>query len=188
MLDSLLNLYDHPGWLVLVVVISTFMLEDLAIIGAALLAASGRMAVEDAFCAVVIGIFVGDSALYMIGRLVHVWPWLAKKLANPMIQRQAGPLRGASWKQLALIRCMPGLRTFGYIACGVAKVHSGRFSFANIFSIVIWAGGIFGCAFYLGQQYANSIEQSLWWCLPIALLIFWLGQRKVKSSTGLQYE
>ena len=40
MLDSLFGYIDHPAWPILVVVISTFMLEDLAIIGAALLAAS----------------------------------------------------------------------------------------------------------------------------------------------------
>src|SRR5690606_41087332 len=43
MLDSLLTYSDSPYWLVLIVIVSTFMLEDLAIIGAALLAASGKI-------------------------------------------------------------------------------------------------------------------------------------------------
>ena len=54
MLDSLFGYIDHPAWPILVVVISTFMLEDLAIIGAALLAASEKMAPGVAFFAVCI--------------------------------------------------------------------------------------------------------------------------------------
>ena len=182
MLDSLIYLYDHPAWLIGIVVVSTFMLEDLAIIGAALLAASGKIDPVHAWCAVVLGIFIGDSALYAIGRLVHIWPWLKRKMAQPMIQSRVAPLKNAAWHQLAWIRGMPGLRTFGYIACGVAKVPAYRFSVANLVSIWVWAGVIYITIYYLGRQYAESMEQWLWWCLPIALLIFALGHRRNRTD------
>ena len=78
MLEGLFGYIDHPAWPVLVVVISTFMLEDLAIIGAALLAASEKMAPGLAFFAVCLGMFIGDTALYFFGRLALVWPKLRR--------------------------------------------------------------------------------------------------------------
>ncbi|MCT7359606.1 DedA family protein [Thalassolituus pacificus] len=181
MLDSLLSYSDSPLWLVLVVIVSTFMLEDLAIIGAGMLAASGKLAPEVAFAATCTGMFIGDTALYLFGRLAHVWPWLANKFRHDLIQRQVKPLQQAPWHQLALIRCMPGLRTFGYIACGLARVPGSTFTVANVVSIVIWAAMIFTVAFVLGKQYAETLHEWLWFVLPLALLVFILGQRRLRA-------
>ncbi|MDF1763943.1 MAG: DedA family protein [Oleibacter sp.] len=181
MLDTLLLFSDNPAWLVLIVIVSTFMLEDLAIIGAALLASSGKMAPETAFLAVCIGMVIGDTALYFFGRLALVWPWLSKKLEHPLIQRQIVPLQQSPWHQLMLIRCMPGLRTFGYIACGVAKVPLLPFSIANLISIIIWAAGLFYATYFLGQQYGDTIHKWMWVALPIALVLFFYGQYRVRQ-------
>ncbi|WP_430462385.1 DedA family protein [Thalassolituus sp. LLYu03] len=181
MLESLLSYSDSPVWLVLVVIVSTFMLEDLAIIGAGLLAASGRMAPELAFAATCSGMFIGDTALYLAGRLAHVWPWLARHCQHELISRQISPLRQAPWHQLALIRCMPGLRTFGYIACGIARVPGSVFTLANVLSILAWAALLFGVSFTLGRQYAEQVHEWLWWLLPIALLVFIFGQKRLRS-------
>ncbi|MDO6683280.1 VTT domain-containing protein [Oceanobacter sp. 5_MG-2023] len=182
MLDSMLAVSHDPSWLVLMVIVSTFMLEDLAIIGAAMLAASGRMQPEVAFLATCSGMFIGDSALYLMGRGALVWPWLAQKFQHDMIRRQVTPLQQAPWHQLVLIRCMPGLRTFGYIACGLARVPGLTFTVANVVSIVVWAAGLFGVAYWLGSQYAEQMHDWLWWLLPVALAVFVLGQRKIRQN------
>ncbi len=181
MLDSLLSYSDSPYWLVLIVIISTFMLEDLAIIGAALLAASGKMMPELAFAATCVGMLIGDTALYLLGRWAHYWPWLARHCRHPLIDRQVRPLQQAPWHQLALIRCMPGLRTFGYIACGVARVPGWTFTVANVVSVLIWAAGLFGVAFWLGQAYAEQLQAWLWWLLPVAVVLFFLGQKRLRA-------
>lgn len=182
MIESWLGNTDSLIWLFVLVVVSTFMLEDLAIIGAGLLAASGRMAPELAFAAVCLGMYIGDTALYLLGRWAYKWPWLNKYCQHPLIARQVAPLQQAPIYQLALIRCMPGLRTFGYIACGVARVPFGMFNAANILSIVLWAAGIFTVAYWLGQAYAEQLNEWLWWLLPIALVLFVLGQRKLRAK------
>lgn len=185
MLDSLLSFSDDPAWLVLVVIVSTFTLEDLAIIGAAMLAASGRMDPVLAFAATCSGMLIGDTALYLAGRWAHFWPWLARKFEHDLIRRQIEPLQQTPWHQLALIRCMPGLRTFGYIACGLAKVPALTFSIANVASILAWAAGLFGAAFWLGRQYAEQMHELLWWLLPIALVLFIGGQRRARRRAEL---
>lgn len=184
--DFLLNLLDTsanaPVLLVLAVVVSTFMLEDLAIIGAALLAVSERISPEIAFTAVCTGMLIGDTALYLFGRLANTWPKLGRWMRHPMIVRHTEPLQQAPWTQLALIRCMPGIRTFGYIACGVARVPGLQFTIANVVSIVIWAGVLFGAAFMLGQRFAENMQEYLWWAMPVALVLFVLGQRRIRQS------
>jgi membrane protein DedA with SNARE-associated domain len=184
MLDSLLSVSQNPAWLVLVVIVSTFMLEDLAIIGAAMLAAAGRMEPTLAFAATCGGMFIGDSALYLTGRGALIWPWLRKKFEHDLIQRQITPLQEAPWHQLALIRCMPGLRTFGYIACGLAQVPGSTFTIANVSSILVWAATLFGAAFWLGRQYAEQMHELMWWLLPIALLLFVMAQRRSRKKAA----
>ncbi len=188
--DFLLNLLDTtvntsantPVLLVLAVVVSTFMLEDLAIIGAALLAVSERISPEVAFTAVCTGMLIGDTALYLFGRLANTWPKLGRWMSHPMIVRHTEPLQQAPWTQLALIRCMPGIRTFGYIACGVARVPGLQFTIANVISILIWAGVLFGAAFMLGQRFAEDMQEYMWWAMPVALVLFVLGQRRIRQS------
>ena len=182
MLDSLLSYSSHPAWLMLIIVVSTFAMEDLAIIGAGLLAASGKLSVELAFAATCFGMFVGDSAHYLFGRLALVWPWLNRRLQHELIQRHIEPLQHAPWPQLALIRCMPGLRSFGYIACGLARVPAGTFTVANVVSIAVWAAGLFATAYWLGNQYADQLSEWLWWLLPFALLLFVFCQRRLRQS------
>jgi len=180
MLEGLFGYIDHPAWPVLVVVISTFMLEDLAIIGAALLAASEKMAPGLAFFAVCLGMFIGDTALYFFGRLALVWPKLRRKIRHPIIQKQIRPLRESPWHQLMLIRCMPGLRTFGYIACGLARVPVLPFCIANLASIIAWAAALFFTTYVMGRQFGEELHDWMWFILPLALVAFVVGQRRIR--------
>jgi len=186
MIDQLLNYFDHPAWPVLVIVISTFMLEDLAIIGAALLAASERIAPGVAFFAVCLGMFIGDTALYFFGRAALIWPKLRRKLRHPIIRKQVQPLRKSPWHQLMLIRCMPGLRTFGYIACGLARVPVIAFCLANLMSIIVWAAVLFGPTFLLGKQYGEQIREGMWFILPVAVVLFIMSQRRIRRKMERQ--
>ena len=76
---------------------------------------------------------------------------------------------------------MPGLRTFGYVACGVARVPGWTFTVANVVSILAWAATIFGVAYWLGQSYAEQLQAWLWWLLPVAVVLFFLGQKRLRA-------
>lgn len=184
--DFLLNISDTPAWLVIAVIVSTFMLEDLAIIAAAMLAASQKISPEIAFTAVCTGMLIGDTALYLFGRLANAWQKLGRWMSHPVIRHHTVPLQQSPWQQLALIRCMPGIRTFGYIACGVARVPALSFTLANLVSIIIWAAVLFGAAFVLGQHFAEQMHEWLWWAMPVALVLFILGQRRIRQNMEAQ--
>lgn len=164
------------------IIVSTFMLEDVAIIAAALLAIAGKIRPELAFMAVCCGIFIGDTGLYLAGRASHIWPWLARRFAHPILQKQVAPLRHASWRQLLWIRAMPGLRTFGYLACGIARINGVKFTLANALSILLWAALLFGILYIFGRQYAQQLEGAIWWFMPAALGIFMLGYWQLRKK------
>jgi len=181
MLDEFLGMYDHPLWPILVVIVSTFALEDLAIMGAALLVVAEKMAPGTAFVAVCVGMFIGDTALYLLGRLALVWPWLRRKARHPMIHNQVMPLRRSPWQQLMLIRCMPGIRTFGYMACGIARVPLVPFCLANLLSIIAWAAALFYATLFLGKQFSEELHEYMWLLLPLAIVLFIYCQRKIRQ-------
>ena len=56
------------------------------------------------------------------------------------------------------------------------------FTIANVVSIWVWAAGIFGVAYVFGKQYADSMTEWLWWLLPVAVLVFVLGQRRLRQN------
>ncbi len=182
MIDELLGYIDHPLWPVLVVIVSTFALEDLAIIGAAMLVVAEKMAPGTAFTAVCVGMFIGDTALYLLGRLALVWPWLRRYSRHPMIQSQVVPLRQSPWQQLMLIRCMPGIRTFGYMACGIARVPLIPFCLANLVSIIAWAAALFGTTLFIGKQFGEQLQGMMWYLLPVAVVLFFYCQRRIRQS------
>ena len=103
--DFLLNISDTPAWLVIAVIVSTFMLEDLAIIAAAMLAVSQKISPEIAFTAVCTGMLIGDTALYLFGRLANAWQKLGRWMNHPVIRHHTVPLQQAPWQQLVLMRC-----------------------------------------------------------------------------------
>ena len=152
----------------------------MGIIGTGLLAAAGHFSLEFGLLAVCLGIFIGDTGLYAFGRSALIWPALRRRLKHPMIDYQLRPLRKAPWHQLALIRCMPGVRTFGYIACGLARVPLAVFCVANAISVVIWATMLYGIAYALGKQFAETINDWLILLLPISLILFFWCQRRMR--------
>lgn len=77
---------------------------------------------------------------------------------------------------------MPGLRTFGYLACGIAKINGARFSAANALSIVLWAALLFGVLYGFGKQYAQLLEGAIWWFMPAALLVFIWGYWRLRKK------
>ena len=56
------------------------------------------------------------------------------------------------------------------------------FTIANVISILIWAGVLFGTAFMLGQRFAEDMQAYMWWAMPVALVLFVLGQRRIRQS------
>lgn len=68
MAELILDVTKHPLVLAGLILLSTYLLEDAAIISAALISIDGFLSPELAFLALFIGIFTGDFGLYGLGR------------------------------------------------------------------------------------------------------------------------
>jgi membrane protein DedA with SNARE-associated domain len=107
-----------PWLIVLVLVLTTFLLEDVAIAAGAALATQGMLSWELAFAAVAGGIALGDVGLYACGlgaRRVH---WLRRKYIADRAPWLQDKLQGRLPSAVLLARVVPGLRLVTYTLCG----------------------------------------------------------------------
>ena len=112
------------GWVMATLLgIATFASEDLACIGGGLLASRGAISLELAILGCLLGIFVGDFAIYFMGRFLGKpaldLPVIRSALKKERVERCA---RWIDEKGIALVvstRFVPGSRVPTYFAAGV---------------------------------------------------------------------
>lgn len=142
--------------IMLIIIFSTLISEDLTCIGAGLLAARGLIGFWPATFACLIGIFVGDMGLYIAGRV----------LGRPAIRR--APFKwlisekdlenSAKWfsaKGPAIIiatRFLPGSRMPTYFSAGVIGAGFWMFSFYFLLAAIVWTPMLVGISKFLGNE------------------------------------
>ena len=135
--------------------------EDITLIAAGIVSASGSISLPGAFIAGYIGVLIGDCTLFFAGRkwghrVFRVWPFKRMMtperilLAEKKIQRNA--------KVICFVaRFMPGLRAPIYLTCGVLRVSPmtflGQDGLAALVSVPIWV--------YLGHWFGSNLDQAL---------------------------
>ncbi len=176
--------FEGPAWLavLLLLALGTLVSEDLSCIAAGLLVADGRLGFVAAAGACFVGIFVGDLALFALGRLLGR-PALA---ARPMrwIVTESAVERASRWferKGIAVIflsRFTPGLRLPTYVAAGLLRTPLG--TFAGFFALagLIWTPLLVGVAASAGEALAERLGSlgaaELPWVLGLVVLLMQL--------------
>lgn len=156
------------------VVLLSYLLEDVALILAAVLAIGGVLSPIVGWTAAFVGIFTGDLGVYFIARLLRK-PVAAWKTDFPM----------PSTKELILCRFTPGLRTPAYSLCGLSQMPLFRFSQIIFWSGLVWTVTIFSVVYWSGEQAARLLTQTNWWVLPILVgLMVWMRLRWKPSFLG----
>lgn len=144
---------------------ATLASEDLACFAAGLLVARGEMSFGEAVTACAGGIFVGDLALYGVGRSSE---WLLRRFAIPeaKIARARAWLESRGQMAIFLSRFTPGLRLPTYVVAGLLKLPVVPFAATLLLAVVCWSVLIVGAIALLGHAPA-------WWSLagPVAALV-----------------
>lgn len=181
--------------------LGTFASEDLACIGAGLLASSGELGLGWAMIAAYMGILIGDTIIfaagYFIGQplLQHRWArWFiserAVKRASNMFERHG------LWIILAT-RFIPGTRTATYFASG--SLHAPFVKFVAVFALAAaaWTPLLVGISYLVGQSLLEIYGVYEAFTLPAILaaglflyLVFhygiplfsWKGRRRLKGK------
>lgn len=169
---------SSPLALMGVIVIASYILEDAAVVMAALLAVTGRLAPELALCAAVLGLVSGDTAIYLVGRLAHRHAALGRWIdRHPAWHRALDRVRQSHWSGLIAMRFIPGMRVAGFGACGLARMPVLRFLFINIAGAVLWASLVLVLFMALDTLAADWLAPLRWSMIAIAVaVLLWLSR------------
>jgi membrane protein DedA with SNARE-associated domain len=122
--------------------LGTLLSEDLALLSAGALAQQGHIGLVSAIAACVVGIFLGDCGLWLLGRVgghaAFKWPALARALqstpAGDAIRRLDRHVAAA----ILASRFLPGTRLPLYVTAGVLKISGRRFALWALVAALLW--------------------------------------------------
>src|SRR5262250_3082433 len=123
-----------------IIFLSTFVLEDMATVGAGLLLATGSLAWPWALGSCFLGIWSGDAGLYGMARVVG-----RKWFERSSLRRFSGRIQQSErWFGergniiLILSRLMPGARLPTYLAAGFLRLPLNRFLLVTGAASLVW--------------------------------------------------
>ena len=149
-----------PFWKAAGFFLATFILEDLAAVGAGLLLATGQISWPAAFLACFLGIWSGDAGLYALARLGGR-RWFDK---SSLKRFSAKVSRSERWFQqrgtimLVFSRLVPGARLPTYLAAGFLRVPLTRFLLVTGIASFVWTFAVLWLAQTFGSKLLDWLE------------------------------
>src|SRR5262245_59294217 len=137
--------------------LATFVLEDVAVVGAGLLLASGGISWHSAFIVCFLGIWIGDAGLYAFARYTGR-AWFEKSLLR---RYRAKVIESERWFArrgtpiLIFSRLVPGARLPTYLAAGFLRVPLLRFLIITGIASCVWTLTVLFFAQTFGARIAN---------------------------------
>lgn len=175
------DLLDALWWFTLAA--STLVSEDLACIGAGLLIQQGAISAVGGVSSCAFGIFVGDMALWALGRAsgtaLSRWSLVRTRLASASSAAATRLARGVP-AAIVVSRFVPGSRLPLYVTAGVLRVPARAFALWSAVAVLLWTPLIvLGSAGTLDLVRLEQITAS--WLDPrqvaVALALLWLLRR-----------
>lgn len=121
---------------------------------------------------------LGDLVNYTIGtRLAH-WPWLARRLGGPNLNRARAFFDRHGIKAVIFGRFVPLIRTFVPLIAGSAGLRWERFLIGNLLGTALWVSLAAGAGYYLGtipfvKKHFSLLLLGLIVALTLPVIIFW---------------
>ncbi len=176
------------------IALATLISEDLACIGAGMMAARGIMGFIPATLAAFAGIVVGDLLLYAAGRFIGR-PAITRLPFRWFIKAE-DVTNATQWFNdrgpgiILASRFLPGSRLPVYFTAGVLGAHVGVFLFYFCIAAAIWTPGLVGLAMWIGESvltyYAGFQQYAIWVALG-TLLLLWIAIRVCIPRIGLLF-
>jgi membrane protein DedA with SNARE-associated domain len=137
--------------------LATFVLEDVAAVGAGLLLATGGISWPAAFAACLLGIWSGDAGLYALGRYAGR-EWFERSSLCRFAAKVAESERWFAKRGTRILifsRLVPGARLPTYLAAGFLRVPLTRFLSVTGVASCVWTLGILSLAQTFGARLAD---------------------------------
>jgi membrane protein DedA with SNARE-associated domain len=169
--QSALTGMASPGVVFFALVITTFLLEDVAIAAGAALAVEGSLGWGLAFLAVAGGIASGDLGLYALGKLSHKIAWIKNRYVDGHQFKAREMMVSKLGSAVMLARAIPGLRLFTYVACGYLHVPLPPFAIWVALSVSLWTLALFAISAFFGHQITEITGIPASWTAPAVVVV-----------------
>jgi len=174
----------------MVVLIAT-MSEDLGAISAGLLVASGLLPYWFAIAVTILGIFVVDMSIFLLGKYVGR-PVIEKVTCRWFIKENDVQSAENTFKMrgveiIFLARFLPGARLPVYLVAGILKVNFTFFLTYFFLAISIWAPLLIWLSAFVGEPILDYIKTyqnyALWVFMGLMLFIYLIVKLVVPLTT-----
>ena len=149
-----------PVWKAAGFFFATFVLEDVAAVGAGLLLATGQISWPAAFMACFLGIWMGDAGLYALARYAGRG-WFERSSMRRFSTKVAESERWFARRGNSILvfsRLVPGARLPTYLAAGFLRVPLPRFLFVTGVASCVWTLAILLLVQKFGEQLTKWLE------------------------------
>jgi membrane protein DedA with SNARE-associated domain len=159
----------------LALALGTLASEDLAAIGAAVLAAGGHVNTWVAMVAVAAGIYLGDLMLFACGRIgVTCQPvrrWIAAQWPSSDLDMLASGIDQRLALAVLTSRLVPGTRLPMYVAAGMFSRRPAAFCSWTLIAVALWTPLLMGGVLILGDAFAVTAQSYVEWA-PLVVGLF----------------
>lgn len=162
----------QPWVIAVVLVLTTLLLEDLAIAAGVALATQGAISWPLSFAAVAGGIAAGDLGLYALGLAATRVPWLRRRYIGDKSSWARDQLVRRLPSAVLVARVVPGLRLLTYTLSGFVRVPLLPFSAWVAVAVLLWTAGLYALSVLIGRAVAEhlGVPPAVAVALPILVL------------------
>ena len=160
--DNLSAAADAPFFVLLgLIVVATFITEDLTTISVGVLVAQGRIGFLFGTMACFLGIFLGDILLYLAGRYLGR-PAVARAPLKWFVRERA-VAKSSAWfarqgvKVIFASRFVPGARLPTYFAAGLLRTKFWWFTLYFAIACAVWTPLLVGLSAWLGEEFIKRV-------------------------------
>jgi pimeloyl-ACP methyl ester carboxylesterase/membrane protein DedA with SNARE-associated domain len=173
-----INPRETVWWLmVLIIILGTFISEDLTVIAVGLLLAAGQIDYGVAALGCFMGIVIGDYGLWAIGRFggtrLLQMPIFRRIITEEKLEHWGRVLGRHTAKAVFLSRMLPGTRMPMYIAAGIVPGHNRKFLFWVTVAVSVWTPLLLILTGIIGPQLLSVFERVLHgpWAILAAFVV-----------------
>ncbi len=168
-LIALAEVFEGRPWILCAFIfLSTFILEDVATVSAALLSSYGHIMPEAAYVCLLLGIILGDLGLYGLGFAATKTTWSSKLLERKKVALVQNWLSDREIMSILAARFVPGARLPTYTAMGFFKLSFSKFIITVFVASVLWTSILFFAIYTVGEIFIDELEQ---YRLPVAIIM-----------------
>jgi len=168
------NTVNTPLLFATIIIITTLILEDLAITVSAVIASQSDIHVMVPLSALFTGIIAGDIGLYFMGRYGARIKYLHKYKQSPKIKTASALLDKNLITAILISRCIPGMRLPTYSLIGGLGIPFVKFVRVVLVAVSIWTTTLFYLFYQLGDL-TQLLPPHLKWAITIGAISLFIA-------------